>query len=51
MPVVSGAILDNYPGLTGYRILFGGASVIAALSVAAAWLLVRSRRAHLMRSE
>ena len=43
MPVVSGAILDNYPGLLGYRILFGGASVIAALGVAAAWLLIRNR--------
>jgi nitrate/nitrite transporter NarK len=43
MPVVSGAILDNYPGLQGYRILFAGASVIAGLGVAAAWLLMRNR--------
>lgn len=44
MPVVSGAILDNYPGLLGYRILFAGASLVSALGVAAACLLMRNRR-------
>ena len=43
MPIVSGAILDSYPGLSGYRNLFGGASIIAALGVAAAWLLIRNK--------
>ena len=43
MPVVSGTILDNYPGLTGYRILFAGASIIAGIGVAAGWLLMRNR--------
>lgn len=43
MPVVSGAILDNYPGLTGYRILFAGASIIAGIGVAAGWLLMKNR--------
>jgi hypothetical protein len=40
---VFGAILDNYPGLTGYRILFAGASIIAGIGVAAGWLLMRNR--------
>ncbi len=44
MPVASGVILDNYPGLPGYRVLFAAASVIAALGAAAAWLLVRNRQ-------
>ena len=43
MPLVSGVILDNYPGLPGYRVLFGAASVIAAPGAAAAWLLARNR--------
>ena len=43
MPVVSGAILDNYPGLLGYRILFAGASIIAGIGVVAGWLLIRNR--------
>jgi len=41
--VVSGAILDNYPGLTGYRILFAGASIIVGIGVVAGWLLMRNR--------
>lgn len=46
MPVVSGAILDNYPGLLGYRILFAGASIIAGIGVVAGWLLMRNRVAQ-----
>ena len=45
MPVVNGVVLDIYPGLPGYRILFTGASVIAAVGGVAAWLLVRNRPA------
>jgi len=44
MPVMSGAILDNYPGLSGYRVLFGVVTLIAALGTVAAWLLVRNRQ-------
>ncbi len=44
MPVLSGAILDSFPGLPGYRILFGGAGVIGALGVIAAWTLFRTRK-------
>jgi len=44
MPVLSGAILDSFPGLPGYRILFGGASVVGALGVIAAWTLFRTRK-------
>jgi nitrate/nitrite transporter NarK len=44
MPVLVGNLLDSYPGLTGYRILFGGTSIVAALGAVAAWMLVRNRR-------
>ncbi len=44
MPVLSGAILDRFPGLPGYRILFGGACVIAGLGVASAWMLIRNKK-------
>ena len=44
MPAVSGAILDSYPGLPGYRVLFGATTLIAALGTVAAWLLVRNRQ-------
>ena len=44
MPVLSGAILDSFPGLPGYRILFGGAGVVGALGIIAAWTLFRTRK-------
>ena len=44
MPVLAGNILDSYPGLLGYRLLFGGASIVAGLGVIAAWMLIRNRR-------
>jgi nitrate/nitrite transporter NarK len=44
MPVLSGAILDSFPGLPGYRILFGGAGVVGALGVIAAWALFKTRK-------
>jgi nitrate/nitrite transporter NarK len=46
MPVLSGAILDSYPGLPGYRILFGGATVVGALGVIAAWTLFGTRKSR-----
>jgi MFS family permease len=45
MPVVSGAILDKFPGLPGYRVLFGAVTIIAVLGTIAAWLLFRNRQA------
>jgi MFS family permease len=44
MPALSGAILDSFPGLPGYRILFGGAGVVGALGCMAAWTLCRTRK-------
>ena len=44
MPVLAGNILDTYPGLPGYRMLFGGACVVSGLGVIAAWMLIRNRR-------
>jgi nitrate/nitrite transporter NarK len=49
MPVVGGAILDKYSGLSGYRVLFGATTLIAALGTVAAWLLVRNRRTLMSR--
>ncbi len=49
MPVLSGAILDNYPGLTGYRILFAGASIIAGIGVVAGWVLMRNTARQVVR--
>lgn len=44
MPVLAGNILDTYPGLPGYRMLFGGACVVSGLGVIAAWMLIRNKR-------
>lgn len=44
MPVLGGAILDKYPGMPGYRLLFGTVSLIAAMGAVAAWLLLRNRQ-------
>lgn len=44
MPVLVGNLLDSYPSLTGYRILFGGTSIVSALGTVAAWMLIRNRR-------
>lgn len=46
MPVLSGAILDAYPGKVGYRFLFGATSAIAATGALAALILaIRNKRA------
>ena len=44
MPVLGGAILDNFPGMPGYRLLFGTVTLIVAMGAVAAWLLVRNRQ-------
>jgi len=44
MPAVSGAILDKYPGLPGYRVLFAATTLIATLGTVAAWLLARNKQ-------
>ena len=41
---MSGAILDKHPGLSGYRVSFGAATLFAALGTVAAWMLVRNRQ-------
>jgi len=45
MPVLNGVILDSYPGLPGYRILFALASITAGVGVVAGWLLMRNKAA------
>jgi nitrate/nitrite transporter NarK len=47
MPILAGNILDSYPGLPGYRLLFGGACFASGLGVLAAWMLIRNRRRQL----
>jgi len=50
MPVVGGYLLDNYPGVTGYRLLFGFVAALALVGFIAALLILRlqkSRQARL----
>lgn len=41
MPVVGGYLLDAYPGVSGYRLLFGFVAVLAVIGCIAAVLIVR----------
>jgi len=41
MPVVGGYLLDAYPGVSGYRLLFGFVAVLALIGCVAAVLIVR----------
>jgi len=41
MPVVGGYLLDAYPGVNGYRLLFGFVAVLALIGCVAAVLIVR----------
>jgi nitrate/nitrite transporter NarK len=44
MPLLNGIVLDTYPGLAGYRLLFGFVSIIAAIGFLAALLMIRMNR-------
>ncbi len=44
MPLLSGVLLDGYPGPLGYRLLFAGIAVMAVVGVGAAVLLMRHNR-------
>jgi len=44
MPVVGGFLLDGYPGVTGYRLLFGFVAVLAVIGFIAAVMIVRLQK-------
>ena len=41
MPVVGGYLLDTYPGVDGYRLLFGFVAALALIGFVAAILILR----------
>ena len=50
MPIIAGKLLDNFPGITGYRFLFGYLLILAVigLSVTLLWLkFTKVRRAEI----
>ncbi len=44
MPLINGVVLDTYPGLTGYRLLFGFVAIMAAIGFLAALVMIRINR-------
>lgn len=44
MPVVGGVLLDGYPGVMGYRLLFGFVAVLAVIGFIAALMIVRLQK-------
>ena len=44
MPVVGGLLLDAYPGVTGYRLLFGFVAVLAVIGFFAALMIIRLQK-------
>jgi hypothetical protein len=44
MPVVGGYLLDAYPGVTGYRLLFGFVAALALVGFIAALLILRLQK-------
>ena len=44
MPVVGGYLLDGYPGVTGYRLLFGFVAILAVIGFIAAVLIMRLQK-------
>ena len=44
MPVVGGFLLDGYPGVTGYRLLFGFVAALAVIGFIAAVMIVRMQK-------
>ena len=47
MPVVGGYLLDTYPGVTGYRLLFGFVAVLALAGFIAALLILRLQKVRI----
>jgi predicted MFS family arabinose efflux permease len=44
MPVVGGFLLDGYPGVMGYRLLFGFVAILAVIGFIAAVMIVRLQK-------
>jgi len=44
MPIVGGYLLDGYPGVTGYRLLFGFVAALAVIGFIAANLILRVQK-------
>ena len=44
MPVVGGFLLDGYPGVMGYRLLFGFVAILAVIGFIAALMIVRLQK-------
>lgn len=51
MPVIGGYLLDAYPGITGYRLLFGFVAILAVIGMIAAILILRIQKAGLRRDD
>ena len=47
MPVVGGFLLDGYPGVTGYRLLFGFVAILAVIGFIAAVMILRLQKPKL----
>ncbi len=47
MPVVGGFLLDGYPGVTGYRLLFGFVAILAVIGFIAAVMILRFQKPKL----
>jgi nitrate/nitrite transporter NarK len=47
MPMVGGYLLDTYPGVTGYRLLFGFVAVLAVAGFIAAILILRLQKVRI----
>ena len=47
MPIVGGYLLDTYPGVTGYRLLFGFVAVLAVIGFLAAVLILRLQKVRM----
>jgi len=44
MPIVGGYLLDGYPGVTGYRLLFGFVAILSVIGFIAAVLILRLQK-------
>ncbi len=46
MPIVGGYLLDSYPGVSGYRLLFGFVAILAVIGFIASVLILRMYKAR-----